>query len=125
MAQKNNTLYFLIISNAMVRVCFVKSRKSHDKVHQFYDEMYRYGLSKGIYIKEYIVEESAGIDIDRESIDRLMHELEQGGYECVVVTNVSDFTKDADDLLQFLMHLKDMNCSVYSASEGRFVPTLH
>lgn len=106
-------------------VGFVKSRKSHDKIHQFCREISRYSLSKGIYIEEFIVDESAGMDVDRESVDKLMYTLEQGGYECVVVTTVSDFTKDEDDLLQFLIHLKDMNCSVYSTSEGRFVPTLH
>lgn len=115
-------LQVIDVSRIVNAVGFVKSRKSHDKTHAMCHEISDYILSKGIYIQDFIVDESAGTDIDRSAIDKLMDRLEQGGNECVVVLSVFDFTKDIDDLVQFFIHLSHLDCKLYSIEEERFIP---
>lgn len=100
---------------------FVKSRKSHDKIQAMCHGISGFSLSMGINIQDYIVDESAGIDIDRSAIDKLMNRLEQEGYKCVVVLSIFDITKDMDDLEQFLLHLEHLDCQLYSIGEERFI----
>lgn len=114
-------LQVMDLPKRMKAVAFIKSRKSHEKVQAKCREISRICLSKGICLHDFIVDESAGIDIDRGAIDKLMKRLEQGEYECVVVLSLYDFTKDMDDLVQFLTNLSLLGSKVYSIDEGRFI----
>jgi len=109
------------VSRRIKAVGFVKSRKSHDKIQNLCREITKISISKGMCIQEFIVDESAAVDIDRRIIDELMNRLEQEEYKCVVVQSILDFTKDTDDLVQFLLHLKHLECRLYSLEEERFI----
>ncbi|WP_310602766.1 recombinase family protein [Anaerosporobacter sp.] len=118
----NYNLQVINLPQRMRAVGFVKSRKSYEKIHEICRNISRVGFSKRIYVSDFIVDETAGTDIDRSAIDRLVGRLEYGDVECVMVNSVFDITRDVDDLAQFFWHLNQLDCKLYSIEEKGFIP---
>ncbi len=117
----NYNLQVINLPRRMRAVGFVKSRKSYEKIHGMCRDISRVGFSKRIYVSDFIVDETAGTDIDRSAIDRLMMRLEQGDVECLMVRSVFDVTRDVDDLAQFFWQLNQLGCKLYTVEENGFI----
>jgi len=83
-------------------VIFIKSRKSDDKIWQEIDEMKALANSTYVEIADVIVDESSGLDIDREEIDLLSDWIENSPVGILIIQSIYDISKDSDDLKKFL-----------------------
>lgn len=55
-----------------------------------------------VEVVDIIVDELAGGDIDRESVDRLSDWIENSGVGIIFVKTITDISNDADDLDKFI-----------------------
>ncbi len=83
-------------------VIFIKSRKSDDKIWQAIDEMKALANSTYVEIADVIVDESSGLDIDREDIDLLSDWIENSPVGIIILQSIYDISRDPDDLYKFL-----------------------
>ena len=79
-------------------VIFIKTRRSDDKIHVLVTEMLEVADATGVEMVDIIVDELAGGDIDRESVDRLSDWIENSGVGIIFVKSITDISNDADDL---------------------------
>lgn len=78
------------------------------------EEMYGYAAGHGIKLLEIIADESAGLDIDRPEIDRLVSWMEKDCVDVVLVKSIFQISRDADDLRRFLRKAQELGVSVLS-----------
>lgn len=83
-------------------VIFIKSRMSDDKIHALVVEMLEVADATDVEVVDIIVDEFAGGDIDRESVDRLSDWIENSGVGIIFVKSITDISNDADDLDKFI-----------------------
>ena len=83
-------------------VIFIKTRMSDDKIHALVAEMLEVAEATDIEVIDIIVDELAGGDIDRESVDRLSDWIENSGVGIIFVKSITDISNDADDLDKFI-----------------------
>ena len=83
-------------------VIFIKSRMSDDKIHALVAEMLEVADATDVEVVDIIVDEFAGGDIDRESVDRLSDWIENSGVGIIFVKSITDISNDADDLDKFI-----------------------
>ena len=83
-------------------VIFIKTRRSDDKIHVLVTEMLEVADATGVEMVDIIVDELAGGDIDRESVDRLSDWIENSGVGIIFVKSITDISNDADDLDKFI-----------------------
>ncbi|MDD3416451.1 MAG: hypothetical protein PHY47_21010 [Lachnospiraceae bacterium] len=89
-------------------VIFIKTRMSDDKIHALVAEMLEVAEATDVEVLDIIVDELAGRDIDRESVDRLSNWIENTGVGIVFVKSITDISNNEDDLDKFIenaMHL--------------------
>lgn len=83
-------------------VFFIKTRMSDDKIHALVAEMLEVAEATDVEVIDIIVDELAGEDIDRESVDRLSDWIENSGVGIIFVKSITDISNDADDLDKFI-----------------------
>lgn len=83
-------------------VIFIKSRMSDDKIHALVAEMLEVADATDVEVVDIIVDEFAGGDIDRESVDRLSDWIENSVVGIIFVKSITDISSDADDLDKFI-----------------------
>ena len=83
-------------------VIFIKTRRSDDKIHVLVTEMLEVADATGVEMVDIIVDELAGGDIDRESVDRLSDWIENSGVGIIFVKSITDLSNDVDDLDKFI-----------------------
>lgn len=83
-------------------VIFIKTRMSDDKIHALVAEMLEVAEATDVEVIDIIVDELAGGDIDRESVDRLSDWIENSGVGIIFVKSITDISNDADDLDKFI-----------------------
>lgn len=83
-------------------VIFIKTRMSDDKIHVLVTEMLEVADATGVEMVDIIVDELAGGDIDRESVDRLSDWIENSGVGIIFVKSITDLSNDVDDLDKFI-----------------------
>lgn len=83
-------------------VIFIKTRMSDDKIHALVAEMLEVAEATDVEVINIIVDELAGGDIDRESVDRLSDWIENSGVGIIFVKSITDISNDADDLDKFI-----------------------
>lgn len=83
-------------------VIFIKTRMSDDKIHALVAEMLEVADATDVEVVDIIVDELAGGDIDRESVDRLSDWIENSGVGIIFVKTITDISNDADDLDKFI-----------------------
>ena len=83
-------------------VIFIKSRMSDAKIHALVAEMSEVADATDVEVVDIIVDEFAGGDIDRESVDRLSDWIENSGVGIIFVKSITDISNDADDLDKFI-----------------------
>ena len=83
-------------------VIFIKTRMSDDKIHALVAEMLEVAEATDVEVIDIIVDELAGGDIDRESVERLSDWIENSGVGIIFVKSITDISNDADDLDKFI-----------------------
>ena len=83
-------------------VIFIKTRMSDDKIHALVAEMLEIAEATEVEVVDIIVDELAGGDIDRESVDRLSDWIENSGVGIIFVKSITDISYDEDDLDKFI-----------------------
>ena len=83
-------------------VIFIKTRMSDDKIHALVAEMLEVAEATDVEVIDIIVDELAGGDIDRESVDRLSDWIENSGVGIIFVKSITDISNDVDDLDKFI-----------------------
>lgn len=83
-------------------VIFIKTRRSDDKIHVLVAEMLEVADATDVEMVDIIVDELAGGDIDRESVDRLSDWIENSGVGIIFVKSITDLSNDVDDLDKFI-----------------------
>lgn len=83
-------------------IIFIKTRMSDDKIHALVAEMLEVAEATDVEVADIIVDELAGGDIDRESVDRLSDWIENSGVGIIFVKSITDISNDADDLDKFI-----------------------
>lgn len=73
-------------------VIFIKSRMSDDKIHALVAEMLEVADETDVEVVDIIVDEFAGGDIDRESVDRLSDWIENSGVSIIFVKSITDIS---------------------------------
>lgn len=99
-------------------VGFIKSRKSESKVMEMGEEMIAAAQEQGLKIIEVIVDDTSGMDADRNFIDKLTLWMEKDYITAIVVRNIFDITNDIEDLKKFMRIAEDLNVSIYSLEYG-------
>lgn len=102
------------VQRSYAGVGFIKSRKSEDKVMTMGEEMVAYAAGHGIKLLEIIVDESAGLDIDRPNVDTLVSWMEKDYVDAVLVKSIFQISRDTDDLRRFLRKAQELGVSVLS-----------
>ena len=83
-------------------VIFIKTRMSDDKIHALVAEMLEVAEATDVEVIDIIVDELAGGDIDRESVNRLSDWIENSGVGIIFVKSITDISNDVDDLDKFI-----------------------
>lgn len=83
-------------------VIFIKTRMSEDKIHVLVAEMRAVADATDVEIVDVIIDEFAGGDIDRESVDRLSDWIENTEVGIIFVKSITDISTDEDDLDKFI-----------------------
>lgn len=95
-------------------VGFIKSRKSEFQIMDMAEDMIKASDVKGIKLKELIVDDSSGRDIDRERVDELVQWMEKDEIDAVVIHSIYDISRDNDDLRKFLIKAEELGVSIFS-----------
>jgi hypothetical protein len=95
-------------------VGFIKSRKSDNKVMEMKAAMIAAADRRLLKLMDIVLDQSAGVDVDRVQIDELLSWMEKEYIKAVVVRSIWDISKDVDDLISFLKKAEELNVSVYS-----------
>lgn len=102
-------------------VIFIKSRKSDDKIWQAIDEMKALASSTYVEIADVIVDESSGLDIDREEIDLLSDWIENSPVGILILQSIYDISKDPDDLDKFLERAERFHMIIVDVKANRVI----
>ncbi len=102
-------------------VIFIKSRMSDDKIHALVAEMLEVADATDVEVVDIIVDEFAGGDIDRESVDRLSDWIENSGVGIIFVKSITDISNDADDLDKFIENAMYLGMMIVDFTEKAII----
>lgn len=102
-------------------VIFIKSRKADDKIWQAIDEMKSLADSTYVEVADVIVDESSGLDIDREEIDLLCDWIENSPVGIIILQSIYDISKDPDDLEKFLEKAESYQMIIVDMKANRVI----
>lgn len=102
-------------------VIFIKTRMSDDKIHALVTEMQVVADASDVEVVDVIVDECAGGDIDRESVDRLSYWIENSGVAIIFVKSLSDISIDEDDLDKFIKKVMYLGIKIVDFTEHAII----
>ena len=102
-------------------VIFIKSRMSDDKIHALVVEMLEVADATDVEVVDIIVDEFAGGDIDRESVDRLSDWIENSGVGIIFVKSITDISNDADNLDKFIENAMYLGMMIVDFTEKAII----
>ncbi len=115
----NTELELIDVRRLVKGVGFIKSRKAAPAVLNMAEDMDTFALQKkAVNLVTIIVDETAGMDVDRKPIDVLMEWMEKDEIEVVFVRDIMELTDDMADLFQFLRNAERLGVSVYDMKAG-------
>lgn len=98
-------------------VIFIKTRMAEDKIHVLVAEMRAVADATDVEIVDVIIDEFAGGDIDRESVDRLSDWIENTEVGIIFVKSITDISTDEDDLDKFIEKSMDFGMIIVDFAE--------
>lgn len=102
-------------------VIFIKTRMSDDKIHALVAEMLDVADATDVEVVDIIVDELAGGDIDRESVDRLSDWIENSRVGIIFVKSIADISNDADDLGKFIENAMYLGMMIVDFTEQAII----
>ena len=99
-------------------VGFIKTRKNASCVMHLAETMIANADKRNLKLLDVIVDDSSGMDVDRDKIDKLMAWMEKDYVDAIVVKSIWDITRNPEDLMQFMVKAESLDVSIYDMERG-------
>ena len=92
---------------------FIKSMMSINNVMKQAVEGQAYAFKVGIECNDVAVDDGVSTSVDREQMRNLIEKLETGKYAVLVVEDIYDITRNAEDLMAMMDRINNLGVTIF------------
>ena len=92
---------------------FIKSMMSINNVMKQAVEDKAYAFKVGIECNDVAVDDGVSTSVDREQMRNLIEKLETGKYDVLVVEDIYDVTRNAEDLMAMMDRINNLGVTIF------------